>query len=240
MSDDDEATISAREVRRAYRMALEARQQYRRAVGSDLEAWAHEELHQAVFDFYDVLRPLIKNANATEEHWSERQLWPIQHRYVAASVCPACGFEVAGHEHAAQGSVCGRCGDAQLRKGEAPAVDEDGNPLYVWVEGLEEVDDLRYQSEVVEHEYSDAMGTHTRTEVQKQLLDPRKLVTIADTLDECLEELGLLAETDDEVTTTELDQEDLDAFRERLGELKDEAGVELDDDGEVQAAGVAD
>lgn len=239
MSDDDPITVTAREVRRAYQTALEARQQYRRSVGSDVEAWAHEELHQAVFDFYDTLRPIVKNANATEEHWSDRQLWPVRHRYVPASVCPACGYEVGGHEQAAQGATCGRCGAAQLEKGEAPAVDEDGNPLYVWVRGLQEVDDFRYQRQVVEKSYQDAMGSHTRTEVEKQLLDPGKLVTIADVLDECLEELGLLAEVDDQVEQTDLDQEDLEAFRDRLGELKDEAGVAVSDDGEIQA-GVAD
>lgn len=185
------------EIREAYHRCLEARREYRRAIGSEWEAVAHERLHEAVFDLYEVLRPLISSKNATKEFWEEIELWPRSRQYVEASVCPECNA-VADLEFAENGALCPECETAVMETADVPAVDEEsGEPLYVWECGLSTLDNLRTRTREVPIEYNDALGAYESVRLEKVLLDPQKLVVVADVLDEALAELDMLADVED-------------------------------------------
>lgn len=227
MSRDEEYNLTAREVRESYNAALRARREYRRAVGGPMDQMAHERLHESTLDYYETVRPLIKSSNVTDEHWSKRELWPVAPITTAIAVCPHCRSE-GDVEYA--GELCPRCQDLAdgapvLEKTEVQAVDEEGNPRYHYAEGLQTLDDLRLGVTTKTDEWTDALGKHERTSVEKNLLDPRKLLTVLDVLDEAMGELNLLAEIDDDAVETSLDQTHLEAFRDRLEELHSEAGI---------------
>lgn len=238
-SDDDRGTMPTRTIHGAYREALQARRNYQTAAGGPFEANAHESLHDAVAAYYEVLRPLISASNSTEHLWTDEELWPTQPRYVEVALCPACGANVGVDElddvpSVNLGDLCPNCENAVVETAQIPETDEDGQVVYDHVEGLKSVDGAWNQK--VEHtvEYSDALGTHTETRVETQLLDPAHLQAIARALDEALERLALHADVDDEAPTTELDNDDLEKFQEQLEKIRDEwEGEDGLDDSEV-------
>ena len=198
------------EIRAAYRDSLQARRDYRRAVGGRMERMAHEALHEAVLDFYDVLRPMLKTSTATEELWSEVKLWPVARRTTEVAWCPECGAE---EDVDNAGDLCPTCraaddrGAPVLEGQEVQALTPDGEPAYVWARGLDTLDELRIETKEVTETYSDALGEHERTRTVKQLAEAEKLLTLLDCLDEAVQELGLLAEVDDDLPKDKLGEE---------------------------------
>jgi len=205
-----ELASNTSEIQAAYRDSLQARRDYRRAVGGPYERMAHEALHEAVLDFYDVLRPMVKNSTATDELWSEVELWPVARRTTEVAWCPECDAEI---DVDGTGELCPECqaaddrGAPVLEKMEVAALTPDGEPAYVWACGLNTLDELRIETEEVTEEYSDALGKHERTRTVKQLAEAEKLLTLLDYLDEAVQELGLLAEVDDDLPKDKLGEE---------------------------------
>jgi len=205
-----ELASNTSEIRAAYRDSLQARRDYRRAVGGPYERMAHEALHEAVLDFYDVLRPMIKSSTATEELWSEVKLWPVARRTTEVAWCRECDAELDVDD---VGELCFECraaddrGAPVLEAQEVAAFTSDGEPAYRWARGLQTLDNLRIETEVVTEQYTDALGKHERTREVKQLTDAEKLLTLLDHLDEAVQELGLLAEVDDDLPQDSLGED---------------------------------
>jgi len=173
-------------------------------------------------DTFTALRPLFANSNATEHLWTDEELWIVGRQMIPVAACPACGsrFNIDKVEI---GDYCPDCGDEQLQETQMPAVDEEtGEPIWQFVEGLQSLEQFRGQREVRTVQYSDALGRHTKRVVEKQLLDPHHLEAAADAIDEGLERLGLHADVDDTQHETELDQETIEAFQERVQEVLDD------------------
>ena len=234
-SDDDRGSMPTRTIHAAYREALQARRDYQQAAGGPFEATAHEQLHDAVSAYYEVLRPLVSSSNSTTELWEEKALWPTQPIYVEIGLCPACGssepVDALADLELDLGDPCPNCGNAVVERAQVPKTDEAGQVVYQHVEGLESVTDVWNQRVERTVEYSDALGTHTETRTETQLLDPAHLLAVARALDEGLEKLALHAEVDDEAPTTELDNDDLEKFQEQLASIREEWETEegLDD-----------
>lgn len=214
MSSSDEEIVSTapiRTIHQAYRDTLQARSYYQRNVGTQMESWALENLHDAVMDYFEVMRPLVSSMNATERYWEEEQLWPSEPVMHEVAYCAACG----GHCPVGQlndapieiGKPCPTCEQAPVKATTAPKTDEDGHVVYHWVEGLQSIDELRNQRDEQEHTYQDALGTHTTTTVTNTLLAPEHLTAIARTLDEALKELKLHAKTDDKLPKGQINNE---------------------------------
>ena len=223
---NDAGSMPARTIHATYREALEARQHYQAAAGGPFEQNAHEQLHDAVAAYYEVLRPLVSNSNATEDLWKNEELWPTQPVYVDVGLCPACGANEPADElddaGISLGDMCPNCENAVVERAQIPKTDKDGQVVYHHVEGLEAVEGVWNQRVEREVEYRDALGSHTETVVETQLLDPAHLQAIARKLDEALERLSLHAEVNDEAPTTELDNEDLEKFGEQLAKIREE------------------
>lgn len=232
MSATDEGgnSLPARTIHAAYQQALDARHQYQKAAGTPFESDAHEALHDAVAAYYEVLRPLVSSSNATEQLWEQEELWPTQPIIIDVAACPACGatepLENIDGDDVQINELCPNCGNAVVEKDRRPKTDEQGQVEYHHVEGLKSVDDAWNQQVEREVEYTDALGTHTETRVETQLLPPEHLQAIARALDEALDKLDLHAEVNDEVPTTELDREDIDRFQEQLQSIREEWGDE--------------
>lgn len=195
--------VPVRTIHQTYQESLQARGEYQRAIGTQMEGWAHQNLHDAVMDFFEVLRPLLSSMNATEKLWNETKLWPVEPIMEAIAYCPHCG----GNELVDElddapievGKPCPTCGQADVDTTHRPKVDEEGVVVYEWVEGLKSIDDLRNQRFEQEHTYQDALGTHTTTQTTSNLLAPEQLTAIARVLDEAMKELKLHATVDDKL-----------------------------------------
>jgi len=198
MTEAENIAGPAQEIRNQYEATLVARQEYRRYVGSRFERTAHEQLHEAVFNLYEVLRPLIKDANATEAIWEEKELWPVGREVVEASVCPACEY-IGERRSAENGKTCPRCGQSKMALDEVPAVDDHGQPVYKWKCGLSTLDGLRNQTHVVEESYNNSLGSYEGERVERDLLEPDHLIRVADLLDEAMQKLDLLVSFDDDL-----------------------------------------
>jgi len=202
-NDERRSSVPVRTLYGVYQNTIEARREYQQAVGGPMEQWALQNLHDAVLDYYEVLRPALSSMNATEELWEEAELWPTEPIMIELAYCPAC----QGHHPVEQlddvpieiGEPCPACGEADVDTTKVPETDEEGVVVYEWVRGLKSIDELRNQREVVEHTYQDALGEHTSTEVTTSLLAPEQLTAIARRLDEAMRELKLLATTDDKL-----------------------------------------
>lgn len=198
---DPESVPGGREIREAYKRSLQARQEYRRAVGSDVEGWAHQQLHDATMDYFDALRPLLQSANATSDLWEGVELWPVDYVTEPVAGCPDCGFSSDDLSHT--GALCPDCEAADdreagiLQRMAMPVRGEDGQPEFEYATGLQTLDDLRLDVEVHETEYSDALGSSTSRTVQKRLLEPEQLIAVLDALDEAMQQLDLLVNIDD-------------------------------------------
>jgi len=203
MMSESESVAPAQDIRNSYRQALQARREYRRLMGSELEGAAHEGLHEAVFDLYEVLRPMIKEANATEDQWVNEELWPVSRKYIDAACCPNCDH-VEQLEQFDDGDRCPNCNRATMEVDEVPAVDEHGDPAYVWEQGLRTLDGLRNRTQTRTVEHDDALGTYETEVSERQLLEPEKLIVVADILDECMQQLDLLVSFDDDLPTGQL------------------------------------
>jgi len=206
MASNEQLTRSPprRAIHAAYRRSLEARQHYQQAVGGPLEQEAHEQLHDAVGAYYEVLRPLVASSPATEAHWKHRQLWPTRPATVDVGYCPACSTNAPVDELAAAdtgiGEPCPACRNAAVERRTVQQTDEEGRLVYEHVEGLATVDGAFDQHVERDIEYTDALGSHTDTRVERQLLPPAHLRTVARTLDDAMECLGLHVEVDSDTT----------------------------------------
>lgn len=221
---EQRSTIPRRTIHEAYRDALAARRQFRQSVGGPLAGDAHERLQEAVAAYYDVLRPLVESSNATEALWETEQLWPIEPRYHEVAICPTCQVyePLTDTEELPLGERCPNCGQDQIERQQVPETDDNGQVVYRYVEGLKSVENIWNQRVEREVEYGDALGSHTETVVETRLVPPEQLHAIAEALDRAMERLSLHAEVDDEAPTTELDNDDLEAFGERLAEIREE------------------
>lgn len=239
-NDTETSSVPARTIHAAYREALEARRNYQQAAGSPFEQQAHEQLHDAVAAYYEILRPLVSRSNSTEAVWEDEDLWPTQPVYIDIAACHACGasepVDDLDDTDVDIGELCPNCENAVIERTEVPKTDDDGQVVWDHLEGLKSVDGVWNQRVERTVEYQDALGSHTETRVETQLLDPSRLQTIARKLDEALERLALHADIDDEAPTTELDNEDLEKFGEQLAQIREEWG----DDGGLDESEVAD
>jgi len=226
MAESEQAsTIPRRTIHEAYRDALAARRQYRQSVGGPLEADAHQRLQEAVAAYYDVLRPLVESSNATEDLWETEELWPIEPEYQFVAICPTCQVyePIEGNEAELPiGERCPSCGEDRIDRKRVPATDDDGEVQYRYVEGLKSVENIWDQRVEREVEYTDALGSHTEAVVETRLVPPEQLHAIAEALDRAMQRLSLHADVDDEAPTTTLDNDDLEAFGERLAEIREE------------------
>jgi CRISPR/Cas system CMR subunit Cmr4 (Cas7 group RAMP superfamily) len=170
-------------------------------MGSELEHWAHGKLQDATLDYYDALRPILKDANATEELWEERNLWPVDRKRVRKAVCESCG-EIFDAGQA--GKPCSKCEEDVLAGQVVDAVDENGQPLFVWESGLKTLDDVRLGVVERERTYTDALGEHSTTTVERDLMPSERLFRALDVLDEALQKLDLLVSIDDELPEGQL------------------------------------
>jgi len=202
MSESD-SVAPAQDIRHSYRQALQARREYRRLMGSDLEGAAHEGLHEAVFDLYEVLRPMIKEANATEDLWDNTKLWPVSRKYIDAACCPNCDH-VESVDDVEKDDLCRNCEESRMKIEEVPAVDEYGDPAYVWERGLRTLDGVRNRTRTRTLKHDDALGSYETEVSERQLLEPDRLIVVADLLDECMQQLDLLVPFDDDLPTGQL------------------------------------
>jgi len=233
-NEHDPAGMPARTIHTAYREALQARREYKQAVGGPFEPNAHEQLHDAVASYYEVLRPLVSSSNSTEDRWENEELWPTQPMYVTAALCPACGANQPVDDleeiDLSLGDPCPSCGNAVVERADIPKTDDKGQVVYDHVEGLNSLDGVWDKQIEKEVPYDDALGSHSETVIETQLLNPAHLQQVARALDEALERLALHAEVDDEAPTTELDNEDLEKFGEQLQQIReqysDEDGID--------------
>lgn len=211
--DGPSSTIPTRTIHDAYRQALQARRDYQQSTGGPFEQQAHEALQDAVASYFEVLRPLLSSSNATDQLWNDEKLWPTEPVYQAVAICPECGSYLPADELEASqldvGDYCPSCsrdnpdraGRPRLEPEQIPKTNEDGEVVYQYVEGLESVDGIFDQRTERTVEYSDALGNHTETIVETQLVAPEHLKTIARKLDEALKALNLHAKAEDKLPT---------------------------------------
>jgi hypothetical protein len=174
-------------------------------MGTELEHWAHGKLQDATLDYYDALRPILKSANATEEIWEERNLWPIERKRVRKAVCEHCGSVFDAGQ---AGQQCNECDSGLLDGQVVDAIDENGQPLYVWETGFKTLDDVRLGVVERERTYSDALGEHSTTTVERDLMASERLFRALDILDEALQKLDLLVSIDDDLPQGQLGEVD--------------------------------
>jgi len=200
------ADTSISTIRQEYRASLEVRSKFRERLGDPSQSLIHEQLHEVTLRYYDALRPLLKSANATDDLWEERELWPIGPELTKVAKCPDCGAEYSAGD---AGKICSQCSDGDtgpvLEGQDVQAIDENGQPKYQYARGLQTLDQLRLGTNEYSETYTDALGTHTRRQVQKQLIDPPKLFQLLDLLDEAMEALDLLEEYDDDLEVDKLE-----------------------------------
>ena len=210
--DGTNSTIPTREAHDAFRKAVAARRNYRQSIGGPFEQDAHQALQDAVAYYFEVLRPLLCSSNATDQLWNDEKLWPTEPVYQEVAICSECGNYVLadkmGDDCVVVGDLCPNCardGDRvekpRLEPKKIPATNEDGEVLYRYVEGLESVDGIFDQRVEQTVEYSDALGKHTKTVADTQLIAPQHLKTIARKLDEALRALNLHVKEDDKLPT---------------------------------------
>lgn len=211
MSAEEErkSSVPSRTIHAAYRDCLQARSDYQRAIGGPMEGAAHEQLHDAVANYYEALRPLLSSANATEELWKEEKLWPIRPRFQEVGFCPACNShaptdQLEESEISVGTDLCPWCENAVLEHDSVPATDEHGQMLYEWVEGLESLTGVWDRVEEVEVSYSDALGPYSTSRREAVLLEPARLLTVARKLDEAMVRLNLHAEVEDNLPKGQL------------------------------------
>jgi predicted RNA-binding Zn-ribbon protein involved in translation (DUF1610 family) len=229
-NDDRSGGMPARTIDAAFSEVVDAWRNYQQAAGGPFEQNAHEQLHFSVAAYYKVLRPLVSSSNSTDDLWKNEELWPTEPVRVEIGLCPECGanesLDALNDSGISLGDVCPNCGDGAVERAQAPKTDEDGQVVYHHVEGLESVQGIWDQRVEQKIEYEDALGSHTETVVETQLLDPAHLQKISEKLDEAMERLDLHAPVNDEVPTTELDNEDLEKFGEQLQQIREKWGDE--------------
>ena len=228
-AEGDSSSLPGRTIHGAYRDCLQARSDYQRAIGGPMEGAAHEQLHDAVANYYEALRPLISSANVTEKLWEEDELWPVRPLFEEVGYCPSCGGHAASSALQEKGiqvgsDLCPWCENAVLERDRAAKTDENGQVVYEWVQGLESLTDAWDRVEEVQVEYEDGLGPYSTTKREAVLLDPSRLLTVARKLDEALERLNLHAEIDDDVDTTPLDKEDIEQFAEQVQKIREQHG----------------
>jgi len=194
----ESGAAASRQVRERYEVLVSVYEQYRRASGTEWDATVHEELHNAVFDLYGVLRPYLKKANATQELWEDAELWPTGRKWIPAGECPECEH-VTDYALVGNGDLCPECGAAVVEACEVPAVDEQGEPVYEWKRGLRTLDELRNRTQTVAYEYEDALGSYEGQRTEKVLLEPLHLARLVNLLQEAMEELDMLDEYEDDL-----------------------------------------
>lgn len=212
-NDEDATGVPTRLIHQAYREALQARREYQQATGGPMEHAAHQQLHDAIAHYYEVLRPVLAGSNAAEDLWENEKLWPTEPVYRPVAVCPACGghayLDDEGDEDEHNvGELCPNCGKAVVETDRVPKVDESGQTVFRYATGLKSVGNIWDQRTEREIEYSDALGTHTETRVETQLVPPEHLKTIARKLDEALKQLDLHATVDDKLPKGKLSKPD--------------------------------
>lgn len=207
--DGPNTTIPTQAIHRAYQESLQARSSYQSAAGGQFEAAAHEKLHNAVSDYFEVMRPLLENSNATRELWEEKKLWPTEPKYQAVAICKACDFFVPESESgsgAGRGDLCPECGQQILERESIPKTDENGEVVYEWREGLKSVQNIWDQRVEKQVTRSDALGDHTEVVVETKLVPVEHLKVIARELDSALKALDLHAKSDDKLPKGRLDE----------------------------------
>lgn len=212
-TDEDATGVPTRLIHQAYREALQARREYQQAAGGPMERAAHQQLHDVIAHYYEVLRPVLSESNAAEDLWHEEDLWPTRPVYRPAAVCPACGsrayLDGDGREtNDVVGELCRNCGNAVVEQSSVPKVNEKGETVYQYLTGLKSVDNIWDQRVEEEVEISDALGTNTETRVETQLVPPEHLKIIARKLDEALKRLDLHATVDDKLPKGKLSNPD--------------------------------
>ena len=206
---DAGAASQAEEIRQRYREMQAARAAFQRAQGSSFEREVQKEYHDAIFNLYAELRPRLKHREVAQEIWAEVELWPVSERLIDAIACPDCkAYEPAEKDELAfqSGDECPSCGRTTLEPRQVPKLDDNGEVMYEWEQGLKNLDKYRNRITKEKIEYSDALGDHEEIKTQRQLLDPAKLEVAADLFGEAMEILGLYrdASTDDSIDTDEI------------------------------------
>lgn len=166
----------ARIIERSQEACYQARSQFRRAVSSGADGGtigaARAELHNAVFDYYEALKPLRNDDNIAEE-WSETELW--------SETVP---------KRREDGSIVFKTDDSGTVVG------------YATEEELVTLDDLgEYATRTTEttKEITGLLGTRQATKTDPQRLPAHTLLTVADTLDDLAAKLGFAPETPEEL-----------------------------------------
>lgn len=252
MTDDDEgASRPRRAVEEVYVSCLDARNLWVREASAGFPSHSQEELHALlhaeVMNWYETLAPFLEDRDQVDHYWERVRLWPVDYQYAEVLYCPAC-TNIWDDSTLEPGDGCPECGLDELEAVPTSEFDDEivptrvvvdqetGEPKMVWKRGLESLQDYRTRSTTV----TETVGTfrkRTVTRTQPDRLDPDVLLRVARMLDQAADKLGLVADVEVDVPTTEVDKETLDEARDQIEQLVEQYGDADPYEGEAAAGG---
>ena len=167
----------------AYRQCVDARLSFIRAVNGapkQFQDEAHDRLHLAVLEFYEVVRYKLATIDSVEKFWNER---------------PVFGERVTKYARNEKGQLL---------------VDENGNPLTAekeQISGLKQLDSWLDSRRTETIEIEDSFGKRTIEREVSDVLSPGILMECAHALEEAVDKMGLLAAVDASTPRTEITKE---------------------------------
>lgn len=243
---DEDADLSVprprRALERAYLESLEARFLWLEEASKGFPTATREELHGILhaktMSWFEALYPFLSDREQVEKYWEDVELWPLGYKteVVDGVECPDCDHQEPATETVQPGDVCLNCGDTYLDgiALEVVVQDDDGEPVIEYERGLQTLEE--WQDRTTTETYTvGTFQTKTRTVERPVRLTPDILLRANRLLDQAAEKLGLLADVEISVPTTEVDEETLADARDHIEQIVEEFG----DDGGYEGASVA-
>jgi hypothetical protein len=221
----------------AYLNSLDARKRWIEAAAAGVQTsqreQLHAELHAKTLAWWDALRPFLEDRDDMERFWDRVELWPVGVKSRRILYCDACDTGFDPDESLLEvEDGCPKCGQTKVEETAIPQRDENGQVIYEHQRGLKSLEEWIDKTVVVEREVG-TFRKKTVTEEQPQRLKPELLLRVGWLLDQAAEKLDLIADVKKEVPVTEVDQDTIDEFRDRIKEVMGEV-----DEGTGAAAGL--
>lgn len=223
MTDDDHTSRPGRAIEQAYLNCLEARLQWLRSQSAgmdpDQRETLHANLHTQVLAWFESLYKHLSSRDDLTKYWDDVRLWRREPVTNTGLQCPDCGAW-QDPNNVPVGGICTTCNTEGVQRQQFH-VHDDGDPQYKWQTGLKTLEDWQGRTTTITRKEGTFRPT-TKTYDVPERLKPTILFRAARYLDESAAKIGLLEDVDKEVTRTEVDQELVSEFHDRLQSVMDE------------------